>query len=342
MDSPRACAACGRINDPARKFCGRCGAALTVANPNRIPGVPDGPAMALQLQPGVALRRSVAPSLKLGLLLVVLTAGLVGLGSLFGPAGAAIFLVLAVLLNFGSYWFSDRLVIFSTGAKEVSREQAPQLHEIVETLATRAGVSKPRVYLMESPYPNAFATGRHPGRAVVAVTRGLLDVLDRNELEGVLAHELGHVLNRDILISSIVACLCGAIMFIATAARWAALAAADDERVDGAAWLLVGLLAPIGAMLVQLGISRAREHRADETGARLCGKPLALASALQRIDAAAQAGPALRVSPQAAHLFLVPPLPRGWLATLFSTHPSTAERVRRLTEMAKSPNAVLH
>src|SRR5688572_31171363 len=129
---------------------------------------------------------------------------------------------------------------------------------------------------METEAPNAFATGRSPRQAVVAVTRGLLTVVDRHELEGVLAHELGHVLNRDILISSIVACLCGAIMFLATAARWAALMAADDERIDGAAWLLVGFLAPIGALLVQLGISRAREHRADETGARLCGKPLAL------------------------------------------------------------------
>src|SRR5688572_13658672 len=270
------CAACGRMNDPSRKFCGGCGAPLTV-KVGHVPPVRDGAPMAAQIAPGlVSRRRGLASSVKLGLLLILLTAGLVAIGSLFGPVGAGVFFVLAVLLNFGSYWFSDRLVIFATGAKPVSREQAPQLHEVVESLAGRAGIPMPKIYLMESPAPNAFATGRSPGRAVVAVTRGLLNLLDRNELEGVLAHELGHVVNRDMLISSIVACLCGAIMFIATAARWAALMAADDERVDGAAWLLVGLLAPIGAMLVQLGISRAREHRADETGARLCGKPLAL------------------------------------------------------------------
>jgi heat shock protein HtpX len=241
-----------------------------------------------------------------------------------------------VLLNFGSYWFSDRLVILATGAREVSPEQAPQLHEVVETLAARAGVPKPKVYLMETAAPNAFATGRNPSRAVVAVTRGLLGALDRHELEGVLAHELGHVLNRDILISSVVACLCGAIMFLATAARWGALMAADDERGDGLVWIAVALLAPIGALLVQLGISRSREYRADELGARLSGKPLALASALQKIETAVQAAP-LRVSPQAAHLFLVPPLPKGWLATIFSTHPSTEERVRRLKSMAAPP-----
>ena len=330
----KACAACGRLNDDTRKFCGGCGSSLT-ESPGHVPSVPEGSPMAPQLVPGsISGRSSLGSSLKLGFLLVILTAGLVAIGSLFGPGGAALFLVLAVALNVGSYWFSDRLVIFATGAKEVSREQAPQLHEIVETLAARAGVPKPRVFLMESPAPNAFATGRSPERAVVAVTRGLLNVLDRHELEGVLAHELGHVLNRDLLISSIVACLCGAIMFLATAARWGALLAGDDERVDGLAWLVIGFLAPIGAILVQLGISRSREYRADETGARLSGKPLALASALTRIELAAQHAHPLRVSPQAAHLFLVPPLPKGLIATLFSTHPGTAERVKRLREMA--------
>ncbi len=332
----RACAACGRMNDTTRKFCGGCGTSLT-ADPGRIPDVPEGAPMAPQLAPGaISGGRSFASTLKLGILLTVLTAGLVALGSLFGPGGAAIFLVLAVVMNFGSYWFSDRLVIFATGAKEVSREKAPQLHEIVETLAARAGVPKPKVYVMETPAPNAFATGRTPKRAVVAVTRGLLNVLNKHELEGVLAHELGHVLNRDILISSIVACICGAIMFLASLARWTALFAGDDERVDGIVWLIVGFLAPIGALLVQLGISRSREHRADETGARLSGKPLALASALTRIDQAAQMAHPMRVSPQAAHLFLVPPLPKGWLAKLFSTHPDTAERVKRLKAMVKS------
>jgi heat shock protein HtpX len=332
-----ACSACGRLNDAARKFCGGCGASLVATAQGRIPDVREGAPMAPQIAPAaVAPRRSVAASLKLGFLLVLLTAGLVGIGSLFGPGGAAFFLALAVLLNFGSYWFSDRLVILATGAREVSPEQAPQLHEVVETLAARAGVPKPKVYLMETAAPNAFATGRNPSRAVVAVTRGLLGALDRHELEGVLAHELGHVLNRDILISSVVACLCGAIMFLATAARWGALMAADDERGDGLVWIAVALLAPIGALLVQLGISRSREYRADELGARLSGKPLALASALQKIETAVQAAP-LRVSPQAAHLFLVPPLPKGWLATIFSTHPSTEERVRRLKSMAAPP-----
>lgn len=332
----KACSACGRLNDPSRKFCGGCGTNLTL-DPGRLPDVPEGAALAPQLAPGaVAGRRGIASTLKLGLLLTVLTAGLVAIGSLFGPGGAAVFLVIAVAMNLGSFWFSDRLVIFSTGAKEVSREQAPQLHDIVETLARRAGVPKPRVYLMESPAPNAFATGRGPKRAVVAVTRGLLNVLNRQELEGVLGHELGHVLNRDILVSSVVACLCGAIMFIATAARWGALFAGDDERIDGLVWVAVAILAPIGAMLVQLGISRSREYKADETGARLSGNPLALASALHRIEQAALLAGPMRVSPQAAHLFLVPPLPKGWVASLFSTHPDTAERVKRLKAMVKT------
>jgi len=333
----RACAACGRMNEPSRKFCGGCGSSLT-ATMQRVPAVPDGPPMAPQIAPGAIARGGgAASSLKLGLLLIVLTAGLVALGSLFGPGGAAAFFVLAVAMNFGSYWFSDRLVILSTGAREVSIENAPQLHEIVETLAARAGVPKPKVYLMESAAPNAFATGRSPKRAVVAVTRGLLHSLDRHELEGVLAHELGHVVNRDMLISSIVACICGAVMFLATAARWGALMASEDERIDGLAWFAVAILAPIGAILVQLGVSRSREYRADETGARLSGKPLALASALQKIETAVLSVPPMRVSPQAAHLFLVPPLPKGLLATLFSTHPSTAERVRRLKAMVPPP-----
>lgn len=331
-----ACPVCGRLNDPARKFCGGCGGSLRT-DPDRIPDIREGAPMEPQIAPGVvAGRRGVASSVKLGLLLVLLTAGLVGFGSLFGPGGAAVFLVLAVLMNFGAFWFSDRLVIAATGAKEVSREKAPQLHDVVESLAARAGVPTPKIYLMETAAPNAFATGRTPKRAVVAVTRGLLGVLDRHELEGVLAHELGHVLNRDILISSVVACLCGAIMFLATAARWGALMASDDERADGLVWVAIGILAPIGAMLVQLGISRSREYRADETGARLSGKPIALASALLRIESASASAHPLRVAPQAAHLFLVPPLPKGWLATLFSTHPSTAERVKRLRAMVKS------
>ena len=332
----KACAACGRLNDPARKYCGGCGTSLT-AVAGRIPDVPEGSAMAVQLAPGaVAGHRGIASSLKLGFLLVVLTAGLVAVGSLFGPGGAALFLGIAVLMNVGAYWFSDRIVILSTRAKEVAPEQAPQLHEIVETLAARAGIPKPKVFLMETSAPNAFATGRNPKHAVVAVTRGLLDILDRHELEGVLAHELGHVLNRDILISSIVACLCGAIMFIASAARWGVLLGGqDDERADGIVWLALALLAPLGAMLVQLGISRSREYRADESGALLSRKPLALASALTRIDQAAQMAQPMHVAPQAAHLFLVPPLPKGWIASLFSTHPDTAERVKRLKAMAK-------
>ena len=329
----KACAACGRMNEPSRKFCGGCGSSLAAAT-DKVPPVRDGAPMAVQIPPGaVAKSGGVASSLKLGILLIVLTAGLVALGSLWGPGGAAVFFVLAVAMNFGSYWFSDRLVILSTGAREVSAEKAPQLHEIVGTLAERAGIPKPKIYLMETPAPNAFATGRSPKQAVVAVTRGLLNTLDRHELEGVLGHELGHVVNRDMLISSVVACICGAVMFIATAARWAALMASEDERVDGLAWVAVAILAPIGAILVQLGVSRSREHRADETGARLSGKPLALASALQRIESAALAGTPMNVSPQTSHLFLVPPLPKGWLATLFSTHPSTAERVRRLRAM---------
>ena len=329
-----ACASCGRLNDTARKFCGGCGGALS-ADPDRIPDVREGAPMSVQIPAAaVAGRRGVASSVKLGLLIVALSVGLVLLGSLFGPGGAAVFLGIAVLMNLGAWWFSDRLVIASTGAKEVSREKAPQLHDVVEALAARAGVPKPRIYLMDAEAPNAFATGRTPDRAAVAVTRGLLRVVDRHELEGVLAHELGHVLNRDILISSVVACLCGAIMFLATAARWGALMAADDDRVDGLVWLALVILAPIGAMFVQLGVSRSREYRADETGARLSGKPLALASALLRIESAARGAHPLSVAPEAAHLFLIPPFQKGWLAALFNTHPPTESRVKRLRAMA--------
>ncbi len=282
-------------------------------------------------------------SLRTTLLLGALTGLLLGLGYLVaGPQGLVPSLALAAILNFGAYWFSDRAALAMAGAREVSYEEAPGLHRLVARLAARAGLPMPRVAIVEAAAPNAFATGRDPAHAVVAVTTGLLQILDEDELTTVLAHELGHVRNRDILVSTIAATLAGAITALTDWLQWGlffGVHPAEDEGGVGASplhWLgalLAIVLAPLAAVLIQLAISRGREFGADETGAELCENPVALASALRKIEAYARQVP-LPVSSAVSHLFIIPPLTGDWLAGLFSTHPRTEERISRLERLA--------
>lgn len=274
-------------------------------------------------------------SVKTTLLLGTLTGLLLLFGNLFGgAAGMQIAFVLAVFMNFGAYWFSDKMVLAMYRARPVDESEKPVLHSLVRTLSQRAGLPMPRVCVIPSETPNAFATGRNPDHAVVAVTEGIVRMLDRDELEGVIAHELGHVQNRDILISSIAATLAGAIMILASMARWGALLGMgrDDRGANPIALLGMALLAPLAAMIVQSAVSRSREFLADETGARLCGNPNALASALEKISGASSRIP-LAASPQTAHLFIVNPLSGRSLTRLFGTHPPVEERVARLRSM---------
>lgn len=287
-------------------------------------------------------------TLKTALLLTSLTVLLVLMGRLVGGTGGMVlFFGFALLMNFGAYWFSDRMALAMSGAKEVSYEEAPELHRMVEQLALQARIPKPRVYAMESAAPNAFATGRDPSHAAVAVTSGIMQVLDRDELAGVIAHELAHVRNRDTMISAIVATIAGAITMIANMAQWAMIFGGFGRDEDGeesgmaglASSLLMIFLAPIAATLIQLAISRAREFSADAAGARILGDPLPLARALERLQAANQVVP-MQVSPATAHQFTVQPFAGGRLTSLFSTHPNTEERVARLRQMALYPTAL--
>jgi len=269
--------------------------------------------------------------LKTVLLMTVLTVALVLLGGwLGGRGGMVVALAIAGAMNFGSYFFSDRLVLRMYRAREVSREEAPELWAVVENLARRAGLPMPRVAIIPGAQPNAFATGRDPGHAVVAATEGILRILDRDELEGVMAHELAHVRHRDMLISSVAATLAGAIMVLARFGLF--FGGGDRDRGGGALALLVVILAPIAAMIVQAAISRSREFAADAGGAEICGKPRALASALRKLEAAAKQVP-LQGNPATAHMFIVHPFRGGGITSLFSTHPPTEERVARLLEM---------
>ncbi|OGL04771.1 MAG: protease HtpX [Candidatus Rokubacteria bacterium RIFCSPHIGHO2_12_FULL_73_22] len=272
---------------------------------------------------------------KTGMLLAVLTAMLVLLGgALGGERGMLVAFVLAAVMNFVSYWFSDRIVLAMYGAQPVDEAQAPGLHAIVRRLATRAGLPMPRLYLIPSDTPNAFATGRDPQHAVVAVTAGILRVLEDAELEGVLAHELAHVKNRDVLISTVAATLAGAITYLAHMAQWAAIFGGrsrdDDEGGNPVALILLAVLAPIAALLVQLAVSRGREFQADATGARVAGHPQGLIGALQKLERANEALPMAQANPATAHLFIVNPLSGQTLARLFSTHPPLEERIARL------------
>lgn len=261
------------------------------------------------------------------------------LGSFFGGMGGALFgLVIAFAITGASYWFSDRIAIRVAQAVEVDEATAPDLHAIVSELSTQAGLPKPRVYVSPSPQPNAFATGRNPANSAVAVTEGLLTNCPRNELRGVLAHEMAHIRNRDILIGSIAAAIATAISLLANMAMFAGLfgGSSDDEDGPGAgSMLLVALIAPIAAGLLQMAVSRSREFEADRYGAQLSGDPLALAAALRRLEAMSQRAP-MDITPAQASAWIVNPLTgtRKDMSRLFMTHPPVEERVRRLEEMA--------
>ena len=277
--------------------------------------------------------------LKTGVLLAVLTSLLLVIGgALGGRGGLMVALAFALVMNFVSYWFSDRIVLSMSGAQPVDEAQAPGLYRIVRTLALRAGIPLPRIYLMDSDAPNAFATGRNPEHAAVAVTPGIMRVLDETELEGVLAHELAHIKNRDTLIMTIAATMAGAISHLATMAQWSAMFGgmrrSDDDQNGGSVigTLAVAILAPIAAMLIQMAISRSREYQADATGARIAGRAEGLARSLEKLEMAANAIP-LQTSPATAHLYIVNPLRGGAFVNLFSTHPPIEERVARLRAM---------
>jgi heat shock protein HtpX len=256
-------------------------------------------------------------------------------GAIGGNQGLFIAFVFALLMNFASYWFSDKIVLSMYGAREVSLNEAPDLYRLVQRLAQRAGIPMPRVYIIPSDAPNAFATGRNPQHGAVAVTEGILRMLDTDELAGVLAHELGHIRNRDTLIMTVAATLAGAITMLAHMAQWGAIfgfGRRDEEDSGGGGMLsllFMAILAPIAATLIQLAISRSREYFADSTGAAVAGSPSGLARALEKMHYASQRLP-LDANPATAHLFIVNPLTGGSLLNLFSTHPPIEERIRRL------------
>ena len=271
--------------------------------------------------------------LKTVLLLGVLSAILVGVGGALGSSALGVSIALAVAMNVGAYFFSDRIVLAMHRAQEISPSESPELHRMVEELSARAGIPKPRLYLIPELQPNAFATGRNPEHAAVAVTSGTLQLLDRRELRGVLAHELGHVKNRDILVSSIAATVAAAITYVAHAVAFFGPATSDEDGPSPVQSLLLALVAPIAATLVQLGISRSREYGADRTGAEISGDPEALARALEKLDQAAHAVPA-PMQPATASLFIVNPFSATeGVLSLFSTHPPPRERIRRLRAM---------
>jgi heat shock protein HtpX len=275
--------------------------------------------------------------IKTVLLLAGMTAFLIVIGRLLGGrTGMYLAFILAVGMNFFSYWFSDKIVLKMYGAQEVSPADAPQLHQIVDELAREAGIPKPRVYIIPDDSPNAFATGRNPEHAAIAATEGIMRLLTPAELKGVLAHEIGHVRNRDILISTIAATMAGAIMILADMARFGAIfgmGSRDNEEGPGIIGVLVmSIIAPIAAMLIQMAISRSREYLADETGAHLAHNPESLARALEKLSLGVQRAP-MNASPATAHMFIVNPLTGSSLMNLFSTHPPIEERVARLRAM---------
>src|SRR5881296_1050720 len=273
---------------------------------------------------------------KTGLLLAVLTVMLVLIGgAVGGRQGMLIAFFVAVIMNFVSYWFSDKMVLAAYGAQPIEEASAPRLYAIVHRLTTRAGIPMPRIYLIPSETPNAFATGRNPEHAVVAVTEGIMRILDEEELEGVLAHELSHVKNRDVLISTIAATLAGAITYLAHMAQWAAMFGGrrdDDEGGSPFGAILMAVLAPIAAMLVQMAVSRSREYQADATGARVAGKPWGLAKALEKLQMAQQVTP-MEANPATAHLFIVNTMSGRAFMKMFSTNPPIEDRIARLRAM---------
>jgi len=277
-------------------------------------------------------------TIKTGLLLGALTGLLMLIGGWFGGQnGVVIAFFFAVVMNFGSYWFSDKIVLRMVHAQAVSEGDAPELYAIVKNLALRASMPMPRVYIIPGDAPNAFATGRDEHHAVVAVTEGILRILGRDELEGVIAHKLTHIRNRDILIGSIAATLAGAIVMLAHMAQWAAMfggAGSDDDEGGSniVGLILMAVLAPIAATLIQMAISRSREFLADAGGAKISGKPYGLAGALEKLSRASQAIP-MNANPSTAHMFIVNPLTGRSLMNLFSTHPPIEERITRLRSM---------
>lgn len=274
-----------------------------------------------------------ANNVKTVLLLGLLTGIILFIGSFWGRQGLTVALVMSIMMNFASYFFSDKIALRMYQAQPVSRDEAPQLYRILEFLSTRAGIPMPKVYVIPEESPNAFATGRNPQNASVAVTQGALRLLNENELTGVLAHEISHVKNRDILISSVAATLAGMIMWVANMARYATLFSGGRNRDDEGGGVLSGLVtmivAPIAAMLIQLWISRTREYQADASGAEAAGNPYGLASALQKLENYSKRIP-MEASPSTAHMFIMHPFTGGSLMSLFSTHPSTQKRIERL------------
>ncbi|MEW5979127.1 MAG: zinc metalloprotease HtpX [Acidobacteriota bacterium] len=274
----------------------------------------------------------------------VLLAGLTGLllaigNALAGRGGLMIALVMAGVMNLVGYWFSDKIALSMSGAKPVSETEAPDLYRMVRELCMRAELPVPRLYVIPSSTPNAFATGRNPEHSAVAVTSGIVSMLSRDELEGVVAHELAHIKNRDILISSVAAVIAGAISHLATMAQWAMIfgGMSRDRDEEGGGGLLGSLamiiVAPIAAMLIQMAVSRSREYQADAVGARICGRPLSLANALLKLERGNQRLP-MDINPAQAQMYIVNPLTARGLAHLFSTHPPIAERVKRLQDSA--------
>ena len=272
------------------------------------------------------------------LLLGALTGLLMVIGGYFGGKnGVVIAFLFAMVMNFGSYWFSDKIVLRMYKAQEISESQAPELYGIVKNLALRGDLPMPRVYVIPENTPNAFATGRDENHAVVAVTEGITRILNRDELEGVIGHELTHIKNKDMLIGSIAATLAGAIVMLANMAQWAAIfggVSRDDDEGGGGliGLILMAILAPIAATVIQMAISRSREFLADAGGAKISGKPYGLAGALEKLQRASQAIP-MDANPSTAHMFIVNPLTGGSLMSLFSTHPPLEERIARLKSM---------
>lgn len=282
-----------------------------------------------------------ANQLKTTLLLGLLTVLLVSMGAaLGGKSGMMIAFVMAAVMNFGSYWFSDKIVLKMYKARPIERNDNPQFYGMVERLAQRANLPMPKVYIIPDQSPNAFATGRNPQHAAVAATEGIIRILTPEELEGVMAHELGHVKNRDILVSTIAATFAGAISMIGNMLQWGAILGGgrDSEEGGGAAGLIgslaLAIIAPIMAMLIQMAVSRSREYLADATGAQICGKPNALADALAKLQNASRQIPMHSASPATAHMFIVNPLTGGAMKNMFSTHPPMEERISRLRAMS--------
>jgi len=278
--------------------------------------------------------------LKTTLLLSLLTILMVSMGSAIGGRSGMVFaFVVALGMNFFSYWFSDRIVLKMYGAAEVGEHDQPAFYGMIRRLALQAGLPMPRVYIIPDDSPNAFATGRNPDHAAVAATAGILRILSTDELEGVMAHELAHVKNRDILVSTIAATFAGAISMLGNMLQWGAMFGSGRDSDDEGGGSMVGalamaIIAPIAAMLIQMAVSRSREYLADEAGAAICGRPLALAAALRKLHNASQAIPMHDARPATAHMFIVNPLTGGALMALFSTHPPMEERIARLESLA--------